>query len=283
MRRRRARREGAGRTCPLVVVLALLAGVLGGCGEGDRKPKTGSNSNWLSACQSDEECGPDTVCLCGACSSPCEGDGDCASLQGGQCALPSDSALASQCAHTGGSAPGGLCFPSCTPGGCEQGQACIGGACILYPVPQVPLCDAVSVAPAESRVAEETLIELVQQARTLGETDCQQGRTPAPAPQLRARPSLSCVARVLAADFVAGVASGAEDGEGRDAGARLQLAGYSPSLWWEMVALNTPSPGEALARILSEPTYCTVLTSPEPVDLGVGYSGGVYVITLATP
>jgi len=77
-------------------------------------------------------------------------------------------AVQSQCAAETSAVSVGLCLPRCTPGACPSGQACIAGSCVIHELPAVGLCAPVAERPEADRVAEESLLELVQQMRTQG-------------------------------------------------------------------------------------------------------------------
>jgi len=87
----------------LALSLAALA-----CAPPAEKPQTGSQTNWLTACLSADDCGG-LECLCGTCTVACSSDDACADFAGASCAPPSDEASVALC---GGAAPAeGLCLP----------------------------------------------------------------------------------------------------------------------------------------------------------------------------
>jgi hypothetical protein len=57
------------------LVLLIAMSVPTACG--DSGAKTGTNTNWLKACDNDEDCGFDASCLCGICTTTCESAKDC--------------------------------------------------------------------------------------------------------------------------------------------------------------------------------------------------------------
>jgi glucuronoarabinoxylan endo-1,4-beta-xylanase len=76
-----------------------------------QKPQTGSQTNWLTACSSTDDCGG-LECLCGTCTVACSSDDACAGLTGASCAPPSDEASLELC----GTEPAeGLCLPDAPP------------------------------------------------------------------------------------------------------------------------------------------------------------------------
>lgn len=68
------------------------------------KPESsGTNTNWLKACENSAQCGAAGSCVCGLCSATCEGDEDCAE---GTCGTALATAL--QCESDG---PQRMCLP----------------------------------------------------------------------------------------------------------------------------------------------------------------------------
>lgn len=105
------------RVRPLAIGLVC---VFWGCSEPEA---SGTNTNWLRACQDSTECGS-FGCACGHCTSSCESDADCAAV-GGIC-----SSTESTLAECRGTVTERLCLPPCDASGrCEAGQICYRGAC----------------------------------------------------------------------------------------------------------------------------------------------------------
>lgn len=119
------------RRCAL---LALLGLVLAGCSPA-RGPQTGSQTNWLKACGSDDDCG-DLKCLCGACTVSCDAEADCADLAGASCVANEDAGAIALCGGCTPSNPG-LCLPRCDDAECTDGTACVAGVCIPIAEPAV--------------------------------------------------------------------------------------------------------------------------------------------------
>jgi len=117
--------------CALPAILGLLVAA---CSP-ERGPQTGSQTNWLTVCRSDAECG-DVKCLCGACTTTCEAEADCGDLTGASCIPAEDSGAIALC---GGCTPShsGLCLPRCEDQECEDGTACVAGVCTPIPDPAV--------------------------------------------------------------------------------------------------------------------------------------------------
>ena len=112
-------------------VIAVVA-ACAACSPGNG-PETGSQTNWLLACESSQECAG-LECICGACTAPCEGDSACADLPGAVCVAASDRGSIALC---GGQAPPrSLCLPRCEPA-CSEGTSCVAGVCAKAAEPTV--------------------------------------------------------------------------------------------------------------------------------------------------
>ena len=124
-----ARRSAWGAAWILPAGVALL---VAGCSP-ERGPQTGSQTNWLKACQSDAECG-DLVCLCGACTTSCNARAECGDLSGASCVAADDVGAIALCA---GDTPwrAGFCLPRCEGHECAAGTACVAGVCTPIPEP----------------------------------------------------------------------------------------------------------------------------------------------------
>jgi uncharacterized protein YkwD len=72
------------------------------------------------------------------------------------------------------------------------------------------------------------------------------------------------------------------DSLGRSTRDRLQLAGYDETRWGETFATSSSST-RALQAMLSSESACQELTAADLIDVGVGVSGDVAVITMASP
>ncbi|HMI90374.1 MAG TPA: hypothetical protein VK509_03375 [Polyangiales bacterium] len=115
---------------PFTVSIAIVA-ACAACSPSDG-PETGSQTNWLIACESSRECGA-LECICGACTAPCQSDSACAELPGGVCVAASDRRSLALCA---GQAPRSLCLPNCEPA-CGEGTSCVAGVCAPIAGPSV--------------------------------------------------------------------------------------------------------------------------------------------------
>lgn len=106
--------------------LALALSAFAACSPARNSPQTGSQTNWLTACESSDECGG-LQCLCGACTAACDGDDACGDLEGAACFAPGEQSAIAFCQ---GSAPQqSLCLPQCEPA-CAEGSSCIAGLCV---------------------------------------------------------------------------------------------------------------------------------------------------------
>ena len=271
-----------GRKLLLLLSLVLLGWhALLACGDpAPSGPAVGSNSNWLKACTASAQCGDAPVCECGACTERCDRDEDCADLPGARCAPGAAPAARSAC---GGEAPGGsgLCLPRCTPGSCEEGQACVDGACVLSALPDVALCNDEATQDRAGRGREDQLLALVQAARSEGGVTCGSAAPSASVPALRLDPRLTCTARALARDIDANGFSGLEDSQGRSTEDRLDMVGYRQRRWYESFALESATAEQARDNVLKAAEACSSLTDAQYVDVGVGNAGETWVVTIA--
>jgi uncharacterized protein YkwD len=253
-----------------IVVASVLGVALCACGDPQRStPQVGTNSNWLRACTHDADCDDVASCTCGACTAECNTDMDCAALPGAHCARAGDPAAAATCPGTSAS----VCLPSCTPGSCGDGQACVAQSCVLDRVPDVAFCAPVLHATAADRTHEDELLAELQQMRASGVAAC--GGTPAPT--LHFDPRLVCDARVLAGDMAKTRSPSVTDSQGRTTEQRFTAAGYAATQWGESFALQAASSARAVELMMSDPTVCQKLASAQYKDVGVGVSGDVYV------
>ncbi len=112
-------------------------------------PQTGSQTNWLSHCETSADCG-ELECVCGTCTTTCSEDADCASTPGSSsCVAKSETGAAAAC---DGEAPSfGLCLPRCDEGACESGAKCVADVC-------VPALEANAHVSIDPSVTHQTLI-----------------------------------------------------------------------------------------------------------------------------
>ena len=117
-------------------MLALLVTALAiGC-EPDNHPMViDSQTNWLSICAIDSQCGS-LHCVCGVCTNPCDSDRDCGGLKGTACISSDELGAIAQCAG-GPTPPPSLCMPRCDDGRCARGEMCVASVCTPVPVPAV--------------------------------------------------------------------------------------------------------------------------------------------------
>lgn len=94
-------------------------------------PNVGTQTNWLTICRADGECG-ELECLCGTCTRSCSDEPSCSELPGGSCIAAEDDGAIALC---GGSLPPspGLCLVPCPAEGCASGTSCVAGVCVPTP------------------------------------------------------------------------------------------------------------------------------------------------------
>ena len=90
-------------------------------------PRSAPTRTGCARASRDEECDDAAMCQCGACTSQCSGDMDCAALGSAHCAQRRRSGGAAVCTADALGSAAGICLPSCEPGGCKEAQACVGG------------------------------------------------------------------------------------------------------------------------------------------------------------
>ena len=95
-------------------------------------PKTGTQTNWLTTCESDAECG-ELQCLCGACTRSCGDTTNCADLAGAACVSADDAGAIALCSGTKPTSFG-LCLLPCSEQICPSGTSCMAGECSPVPV-----------------------------------------------------------------------------------------------------------------------------------------------------
>jgi glucuronoarabinoxylan endo-1,4-beta-xylanase len=107
-------------------LLAVLCAATTGCSPNE-DPQTGSQTNWLRACNADADCGSQS-CNCGICTHPCDADAACSELPGASCVGAQDPGAVALC---GGSSPSAsaLCLARCGDDVCADGQVCVAGVC----------------------------------------------------------------------------------------------------------------------------------------------------------
>lgn len=105
-----------------------LGGSISSCQRGETDTSniaTGTETNWLKACDRDQDCGA-LSCECGVCTERCDEARACG-LSGAVCSSGESAALNALCSTP---APGlGLCLPACDES-CGAGLVCLGDACV---------------------------------------------------------------------------------------------------------------------------------------------------------
>jgi hypothetical protein len=252
------------------------------CGSPDRGPQTGSNSNWLQTCESNDECGGSIVCRCGLCTADCGSDDDCGAYDGTRCAAVADPATWATCQTAQPALGAGICLAQCEPGDCGGGRACVAGACVLAPMPAGDFCATVQDRTETDRINEELFLAMLQEMRATEAVVCGTDLTTADLPLLRLDLRLMCAARVFAADLEVTRTDSLVDSQGRDSEQRMTLAGYATTLWAESYVFDSASPDDALSRMLANLESCGGLVDSSLSEVGVGVSGHAYVVTLGS-
>ncbi len=89
-------------------------------------PQTGSQTNWLRACDSSSECG-DFSCLCGTCTVSCDASSACEGPTPSSCIDVAEPGAIAAC---DGALPSeSMCLPRCEDGPCPEGTTCVAGVC----------------------------------------------------------------------------------------------------------------------------------------------------------
>jgi hypothetical protein len=111
------------------LLFALL--VASGCGGDGTSKGVNSNTNWLLACETPDDCGGAWDCLCGVCTAACE---DSCPASGGVCTRTGSLAHGLQCGDSEASA---VCLRGCDDGGepCAADQVCVNAVCSARPEP----------------------------------------------------------------------------------------------------------------------------------------------------
>jgi hypothetical protein len=105
------------------LALSIATSIPSACG--DSGPKTGTNTNWLKACDNDEDCGPVDSCLCGICTTTCESAKDCRESNS-----TCSKALTSEVQCSESDAPS-VCLAACErDSNCTRGQVCLSNQCV---------------------------------------------------------------------------------------------------------------------------------------------------------
>lgn len=129
-----------------LLFVAPLVVALSGCQTSG--PLVSSQTNWLRACDSADDCG-DLSCICGACTASCDGENDCEASGLESCVLASEAGAAAVC---GGKTPTvGMCLPRCDEEACPSGMTCVAGVCAAGH-------DATESVSVDTSVRHQTLI-----------------------------------------------------------------------------------------------------------------------------
>lgn len=117
------------------LVVVLVAITAGSCAASEPPSSLMGNTNWLTSCEEDDDCGDDLACSCGVCTRECTTTDDCSGLGRAVCDEDSES-FASAC---GGPAAMSVCLPECSDEDeCGEGLACVEAHCLPMEEPEVP-------------------------------------------------------------------------------------------------------------------------------------------------
>lgn len=259
------------------MVAVGLVGMLG-CSDCSTSPSVGSNSNWLRRCSANDECGASLLCQCGTCSIDCRNDSDCDRYANARCVLEEDSSSRAQCRASDSWSAQGTCRPRCEVGSCSNGQACALGACVPLQLPDVADCVESPQTLAETRVHEDELIDIVEQARLSSTIACSEAPVAQPQAPLRLDGRLYCAARLIAADLAASGAESPSDASSRP----LVAAGYTPDFWAVGYGTRVRSASEAWPKMLKSNQFCSLVSGSQVSDIGVAVIGNSYVVTVGS-
>lgn len=105
----------------LVLCLSCLFLVLACDQEKGGGDQTNSQTHWLSACESDADCGDaGLACICEVCTVTCELPTDCTGIKEDATCAPSDGQRASDLCTSQAPASVGICLDPCQNGQCED-------------------------------------------------------------------------------------------------------------------------------------------------------------------
>ncbi len=245
-------------------------------------PSGGSNSNWLLACDADQDCQNGAACRCGGCTRECATSADCDGLADSRCAEVTENAHQSQCRAAPASGFG-ICLPRCEPGSCVEGQACVGGSCVLVNSAKSDFCATIASASSTERTWEDELLQLLNETRVAGGVSCGTDAPSASVRELRLDGRLLCAARVFASDLETSRSRSLIDSEGRSSEQRMTAAGYAPGPWAEAFTFRSSSPTDALGTMLSDLDSCRGLLDASNQDVGMAHVADVDVLSLAAP
>jgi len=251
-----------------------------GCSTPEESPSAGSNTNWLTHCESDADCGHTTSCLCGGCTLACARTSDCDSLPGAVCVDSTADSVQVGCTDEAGFLPAGLCLPGCEPGSCGADLICSLGACVPFLTPELPLCSALG---DPDRVLEDQLLLEVETRFSTGDLSCPDGSSLSASLLVTIAPELTCAARALAADILLTRSSSLVDSQGRTTSARLAEAGVTASRWAEGFAFGVDTATGGFARMLADAEFCAAVAGAGFEGIGVGVYGDSFVVLLAGP
>ena len=113
--------------------LGLWMLVLSACATSHGPLPPDGKSNWLTICESDDECGSASTCVCGVCTVTCDVGTECARADAplAACVDPGRDGIDSSCAASHLGEHAGICLAVCERAGdCRSDQQCVDGACL---------------------------------------------------------------------------------------------------------------------------------------------------------
>jgi hypothetical protein len=110
----------------MVVLIGTLA--LSACASSQEPEGLMGNTNWLSKCNTDDDCSDNLSCVCGTCTRECEVASDCDGLEAAECRAGSLLARGTACETP--SVPN-VCLATCeNDETCGSGYECVASSCL---------------------------------------------------------------------------------------------------------------------------------------------------------
>lgn len=144
-------------------------------------------------------------------------------------------------------------------------------------------CDTVADWPSDRSAFESDVLRLLNERRAEG-ADCGSSGVFGPAAALAPDSRLQCAARNHARNMSENDFFDHTDPQGRDAGERIELAGYEWSVFGENIATGQTSPERVVAAWMGSAGHCANIMDPNFTEAGVGnYSGYYWALSLGRP
>ncbi|HKP63154.1 MAG TPA: CAP domain-containing protein [Polyangiales bacterium] len=196
--------------------------------------------------------------------------GSVASPVSGPAGAPALSGVAGMPAAMAGRGP----LPAAGSGGAATGAAGSSGATVTGDVPATPVCEAVSMWPAEWTAFEQEVLKLVNENRAKGWNCDTEGMKP-PAGPLSMEPTLRCSARLHSKDMADRMFFAHDNPDGENPGARMTAAGYVGRTWGENIAKGQSTPAQVVAGWMDSDGHCSNIMNATFNLIGVGYFAGM--------